>query len=99
MSKQDRFREYTRSVWRQSYETCERWPADRRDAARPAVDALVVELRRCASEDELHARYWEPGDWPTEVLRRHLRSDPGQEALLELEDAAFWLRYRELAGD
>ena len=99
MSKQDRFREYTRSVWRQSCEAYERWPADRRDTVWAAVDALVVELRRCASEDELHARYWEPGDWPAEVLRRHLRSDPGQEALLELEEAAFWLRYRELAGD
>ena len=99
MSKQDRFREYTRSVWRQSCEAYERWPADQRDAVRPAVDALVVELRHCAGEDELHARYWEPGDWPADVLRRHLRSDPGQETLLELEDAAFWLRYRELAGD
>ena len=99
MSKQDRFKEYTRSVWRRSCEACERWPADRRDAVWAAVDALVVELRHCASEDELHARYWEPGDWPAAVLRRHLRSDPGQEALLELEEAAFWLRDRELAGD
>jgi hypothetical protein len=97
VSKQDRFKEYTRSVWRQSYEGYERWPAGRRDAVRSAVDALDVELRRCASEDELHACYWESGDWPAEMLRRHLRSDPGQEALLELEDAAFWLRYRELA--
>ena len=98
MSKQDRFREYTRSVWRQSYEAYERWPADRRDAVWAAVDALVVELRRCAGEDELYARYWEVGDWPAEVLRRHLRSDPGPETLLELEEAAFWLRHRELAG-
>jgi hypothetical protein len=98
VSKQDRFKEYTRSVWRQSYEAYERWPAGRRDAARPAVDALVVELRRCASEDELQTRYWEPGDWPAEVLRRHLPWDPVSEALLELEEAAFWLRYRELAG-
>ncbi len=56
-----------------------------------------VELRRCASEDELHARYWDPGDWPAAVLRRHLRSDPGQETLLELEEAALWLRHQELA--
>ena len=97
MSKQDRFKEYTRSVWKQSYEAYERLPADRRDAARPAVDALVVELRRCASENELHACYWESGDWPAEVLRDRLPSDPGVEKLLELEEAAFWLRYRELA--
>ena len=98
MSKQDRFKEYTRSVWRRSYEAYERWPPGQRDAARPTVDALVVELRRCASEDELHACYWQSGDWPADCLRRHLRSDPGPEALLELEETAFWLRCRELAG-
>jgi len=97
VSKEDRFKEYTRSVWRQSYETYERWPTERRNMARSAVDALVAELRCCASEEELHARYWEPGDWPAEVLRRHLPSDPGAETLLELEEAAFWLRYQELA--
>jgi hypothetical protein len=97
VSKRDRFKEYTRSVWKQSYEAYERLPADRRDAARPAVDALVVELRRCASENELHACYWESGDWPAQVLRHRLPSDAGAETLLELEEAAFWLRYRELA--
>jgi hypothetical protein len=97
VSKQDRFKDYTRSVWRQSYEAYGCWPPDRRDAARPAIDALVVELRRCASEDELHACYWESGDWPAEVLRHRLPLDPGAETLLELEGAAFWLRYQELA--
>ena len=96
MPKENRFREYTRSVWQRSYEAYERWPAKWRDAAAPAVDALVAELRRCASEDELHARYWEAADWPSDVLRRHLPCDPGPEALLELEDACFWLRCREL---
>jgi hypothetical protein len=99
VSKQDRFKEHTRSVWRRSYEAYERWPPGQRDAARPTVDALVVELRRCASEAELHACYWESGDWPAEVLRHRLPSDPGAETLLELEEAAFWLRYRELAGE
>jgi hypothetical protein len=94
--KEDRFKEYTRSVWRQGYEACERWAAEWRATLAPAIDALVAELRRCASEDELHARYWEPGDWPSDVLRRHLPCDPGPEALLELEDACFWLRCREL---
>ena len=96
MHKEDRFKEYTRSVWCQGYEAYERWPAKWRDVIGSAVDALVAELRRCASEDGLHARYWEPGDWPAYVLRRHLPCDPGPEALLELEDAAFWLRWREL---
>lgn len=96
MPKENRFREYTRSVWQRSYEAYERWPAKWRDAIGPAVDALVAELRRCAREDGLHTRYWEPGDWPSDVLRRHLPSNPGSEALLQLEDACFWLRCREL---
>ena len=98
MPKENRFREYTRSVWRKGYETYERWPAKQRHVATPALDALVAELGRCTSEEELHACYWEPGDWPADVLRQHLPSDPGPEALLELEDACFWLRLNELAG-
>ena len=94
--KEDRFKEYTRSVWCQGYEAYERWPAKWRDAIGPAVDALVAELRVCDSEEELHARYWEPGDWPSEVLRRRLPSDLEPEVLLGLEDACFWLRCREL---
>ena len=96
MHKEDRFTQHTRSVWRRGYEAYERWPAKWRDAICPAVDALVAELRACVGEEGLHARYWEPGDWLSEVLRRHLPCDPGPEALLELEDAAFWLRCREL---
>jgi len=91
--KEDRFRQHTRSVWRQGDE---RWPAEWRAALAPAIDALVAELRSCASEEELHARYWEPGDWPSDVLRRHLPSDLEPEVLLGLEDACFWLRCREL---
>jgi len=97
VSKENRFREYTRSVWRQGFEAyqrrCDSW---RRETA-PAVEALLAELRRCASEAELHARYWEPGDWPAQVLLQHLPSDPEPETLLELEHAAFWLRCQELA--
>ena len=97
MSKEDRFKEYTRSIWRQGFEAyqqrCDTW---RWEAAR-AVETLLAELRRCASEESLHAAYWEPGDWPTHVLVRHLPSDPGPETLLELEHAAFWLRWQELA--
>lgn len=96
MHKEDRFKRHTRSVWRQGYEAYERWPAEWRAAIAPAIDALVTELRVCASEDDLHARYWEPGDQPADVLRRHLPCDPGPEALLELEDACFWLRWRDL---
>ena len=96
MQKEDRLKQHTRSVWQRSYETYGRWPAEWRAALAPAIDALVAELRRCGSADELHARYWEPGDWPAEVLLRHLPCDPGSEVLLGLEDACFWLRCREL---
>lgn len=97
MSKETRFREYTRSVWQRDYEVYLERPVDWLESVAPAVEALLRELRRCADEEELHARYWEPGDWPAQVLVRHLRSDPGPETLLEVEHAAFWLRYRELA--
>jgi len=94
--KEDRFKQHTRSVWQRSYEAYERWSAKWRAALAPTIDALVAELRRCDSEDELHARYWEPGDRPADVLLRHLPGDPGRDVLLELEDACFWLRCREL---
>lgn len=96
VDKKDRFRQHTRSVWHQGHEAYDRWPADWRVAMAPAIDALVAELRACTNEAELHTRYWKPGDWPSEVLRQHLPCDPGPEALLELEDAAFWLRLQEL---
>ena len=97
MSKESRFHEYTRSVWYQGFEAYqERRDVWRREAA-PAVEALLAELRRCADEQELHAHYWEPGDWPAHMLLRNLPSDAGGETLLELEHAAFWLRWLELA--
>lgn len=99
MSKENRLREHTRAVWRRGYDNYLRSQRERRCAARPAVEALLSELRHCASEEELHARYWEPGDWPADLLRRHLPSDPGDEALLEIEDAAFWIRCQELEED
>lgn len=97
MSKESRFREHTRSVWRQGFEAYQRRCDSWREKAALAVEALLAELRRCASEEELHAQYWEPGDWPAKVLLRHLPSNPGPETLLELEHAAFWRRWLELA--
>jgi len=96
MSKESRFCEYTRSVWRQGFEAyqhrCDVWWGE----TAPAVEGLLAELRRCADEESLHAAYWEPGDWPAQVLLRNLPPDPGPETLLELEHAAFWLRWLEL---
>lgn len=97
MSKETRFREYTRSVWQRDYEAYDRRPASWRGSVAPAIEALLGELRRCTDEASLHAAYWKPGDWPAQVLLRNLPSDPGPETLLELEHAAFWLRWQELA--
>jgi len=97
VAKESRFREYTRSVWQRDYELYARRSASCRESVAPAVEALLRELRRLSSEDEVHARYWGLGDWPAQVLLQHLQSDPGPETLLELEHAAFWLRCQELA--
>jgi hypothetical protein len=96
VSKESRFREYTRSVWRQGFEAYQQRDDSWRRETEGAVEALLSELRSCADEEELHARYWEPDDWPAQALLRHLPSDPGPEALLELEHVAFWLRCQEL---
>lgn len=97
MSKETRFREYIRSVWERDYKAYDQRRASWRESVAPAIEALLGELRRCADEESLHAAYWEPGDWPAQVLVRLLPSDPGPETLLELEHAAFWLRCQELA--
>jgi hypothetical protein len=96
MSKAKHLREATRAVWRRSYE-CARaqsWWTQ----ATPAVAALMAALRQLPSEDALHDRYWAPGDIPGETLRRHITTEVQPEHLLELEDACFWLRLRELCG-
>jgi hypothetical protein len=98
MAKENRFREHTRTVWREAYETLNTQPEAWRVPATRAVDALLQELQSCADEDELHASYWRPGDWPAALMLRHLPFNPGPDTLLQLEDAAFWLRYLELEG-
>jgi hypothetical protein len=63
------------------------------------VAALMAELRQLPDEDALQDHYWAPGDIPGETLRRHVTIEMQPEHLLELEDACFWLRLRELCGD
>ena len=99
MSKETRLQQATRAVWRRSYETCRARTPAWWEVATPAVDALLKELRGLTSEAALQEFYWAPGDAPGTVLRRHLPPDMDPERALELEEASFWLRLRELCGD
>jgi len=94
MTKATRFREATRTVWRRSYETARTQPWWEQVA--PAVDVLLADLRRFTDEDALQTEYWAAGDLPGETLRQHLAFALPPEHLLELEEACFWLRLREL---
>lgn len=96
MTRENRRREVTRAIWRQSYDTWRSRPEAEHLASEPAVNALLAVLRACHNEDELHDRYWLPGDWPAPVLLRQLADNPGSDELLTLEEAAFWMRYLEL---
>lgn len=98
MSKQGHLREITRTVWRRSYETCLSQPIAWWEQVGAAVDALLTELRRDATEDDLMDRYWAVGDAPGQTLRRHLAAGIDDDTVLELEEACFWLRLRELCA-
>lgn len=97
MCHQEGHRENVYRVWRKSFDACQRRSSRCGEETTCAVAALLAELRQHTDEDSLVASYWEPGDWPGELLLRHLPAHPGSDGLLELEEAAFWLRYQELA--
>ena len=96
MTKEERFREYTRSVWSQGFYDYQGRAIAWRQCVWPAVETLLTQLRRLTTEEELHGAYWEPGDWPGRVLLANLPCEPAGETLLQLEDAAFWMRYLEV---
>jgi hypothetical protein len=99
MPKERHLRDATRSVWRRSYETCRNQPIAWWEQVTPAVDALLAELRQDTSETALMDRYWAVGDAPGATLHRHLPVALDPDVLLELEEACFWLRLRELCQD
>lgn len=94
--KESRLREATRAVWRHGYEVCRGQPWW--EAVQPAVEAVLASLRRFADEANLQEHYWAPGDAPGELLRRRVTAVLSPDELLELEEACFWLRLRELRG-
>jgi hypothetical protein len=96
LSKEDRFRIHTISVWQRGHDAYIALSETTQQVARRALDGLVAALRCCASEEELHACYWKPGDWATEPLQQYLPDRASPEFQLDLEDAAFWLRLQEL---
>ncbi len=96
MNKEGRFREYTRSVWSHGFDDYQDRASGWRQCVWPAVETLLTQLRCLNSEEELHAAYWEPGDWPGKLLLANLRCEPDADTLLELEHAALWMRYLEL---
>lgn len=99
MSKDQRWHQATRAVWRRSYEACRARTPAWWAAVAPAVEALLEELRDVASETALEESYWAPGDAGGAVLRRHLPPDTEPARLLELEEACYWLRLRELCAE
>jgi hypothetical protein len=94
--KESRFRAAALAVWERSHAEYAGWPPGERCGVQPAVQALLAELRRCDSEDQLQERYWELGDPLGKVLRERLPADFDDERLLTLEEACLWLRLREL---
>lgn len=100
MSGFDRRNKYTRAVWRRSYHNHLALQEDERHALASAVAALLEHLRSLQTEAALVAAYWEQGDPPGRVLKAHLPAGFDDEALLDLEEACFWMRLRELCcGD
>ena len=92
MNDQERYRRAVRAVWERSFREYEGWSELTREAVRPAVDALLTWLEGAANEADLMRHYWESGDAPARILRRHLPSVFDAEDVFALEEACFWMR-------
>jgi hypothetical protein len=99
MSKELRWQQATRAVWRRGYEACRARPDTWWTVTAPAISELLAELRSLTNEAALHELYWAPGDSPGAILQRHLPPSTDPEQVLELEEACFWLRLRELCAE
>lgn len=99
MEKEGRFQQAVRAVWERSHTEYLGWPEEQRAAVQPAADALLAWLGECISEAQLDVRYWEIGDPPGVLLRRHLADGFDADTRLTLEEACFWRRLVELGAD
>jgi hypothetical protein len=91
-----RYDRATVGLWSRSH--TELAPAGGRSClAQAAAHAVLAGLRRCTDVPTLLARY-EAGAAADFALIRSLLEAPTDEALWRARDAAFYLRWRELAG-
>jgi transcriptional regulator with XRE-family HTH domain len=69
-----------------------------RETVGAAVAAIVSDLRGVTTVEMLHRHYRErDGDWAPAVVARRGRGDEGRPDLRQVEDAAYGLRWLELA--
>ena len=87
------------AVWERSLAAYQEWSGEQRQAVQSATDALLAWLRTCTDEDNLIPHYWEAGDAPGGVLRKHLSDAFDADDLLVLEEACFQLRLLELRSE
>jgi hypothetical protein len=64
-----------------------------------ALHAVLARLRTCAGERALFARYEAATAADFALVGSLLGAEPEEEALWQLRDAAFYLRWRELHAD
>lgn len=98
VNERDRYRRAVRAVWERSFRDWEQWSEVSREAARPAVEALLAQLAEAPSEEALLRQYWEAGDAPGKVLRPRLPAAFDEDDLLTLEEACFWMRLQAIEG-
>jgi hypothetical protein len=101
--------DYVVWLWQTSHASLRRSPPGTRAFAEAAVHALLAQLRTTTDIISLRQRYDGAGPSSLGLIRSVLPCGPGSVAaapltdadyewLLVLEDAAFFLRYCELAG-
>jgi hypothetical protein len=101
--------DYVVWLWQTSHMSLQRSPVGTRPFAEAAVHALLATLRTTATTADLRQRYEKAGPESLALIRSLLPFGPGSEQidpltdadyewLLVLEDAAYFLRYCELAG-
>jgi hypothetical protein len=101
--------DYAVWLWQTSHTALQRCPRGTRPFAEAAVHAVLATLRDIATLAELRRRYERTSPRSMVLIRSILPFGPGsdtidplsdadEEWLLVLEDAAYYLRYCEIAG-